>query len=210
MEDITTVPDHFENEILKVIYQRRAVRVFNSKEIDSATIEKLLDAGRMAPSAINKQPWHFYVVNKKSTIKYFSESILSSSKLSMLKSGIKEVAHLITHPGSFHLKEGMDFFKAEDPIFHGAPLVIFITTPKDNEWAAIDIGMCSQNMMLAAKSMGISSCPLGLAKYIEHSDVYDLLQVPDNRQVQLALIFGYSDTIPEFHHRTRDNVTYLE
>ena len=53
------------NEVLKIIYARRAVRKYNDKPLDRKIIEELLDAGRMAPSAINKQPWKFYILTKK-------------------------------------------------------------------------------------------------------------------------------------------------
>jgi hypothetical protein len=36
------------------------------------------------------------------------------------------------------LKDG-DLFKRNDPIFHGAPVVVFIAVPRENEWAAIDV-----------------------------------------------------------------------
>ena len=42
----------------KTIYERRAVRRYKDKPVDRKLIEQVLDAGRMAPSAMNKQPWH--------------------------------------------------------------------------------------------------------------------------------------------------------
>lgn len=39
----------------------------------------------------------------------------------------------------FHLSFAFGLLKVTDAIFHGAPVVIFITAPKDNEWAPLDI-----------------------------------------------------------------------
>lgn len=195
------------NEVLKTIYARRAVRKYNDNLIDRNLIEQILDAGRMAPSAINKQPWKFYVLTNKEQIKLFSKEIAKSAAIEFLKSGIKNVVKAASD--AIHLSHGIDFFKGDDPIFHGAPVVIFITSPKDNEWAALDIGMCSQNMMLAAKSLGLDSCPVGLGKFVEQTKVFSTLNVPKTERVSLAVILGYGDESPILHERIKTNVTYL-
>jgi nitroreductase len=176
------------NEILKTIYKRRAVRKYKDKPVDRETIEILLDAGRMAPSAINKQPWKFYILTNKEEIKAFSKEIAKASAKGFLKSGIKNIVKTASSAIHFsHLSHGIDFFKAEDPIFHGAPVVIFITSPKDNEWAALDVGMCSQNMMLAAKSLDLDSCPVGLGKFVEQTQIFSKLNVSSSEHVNLSL-----------------------
>lgn len=195
------------NEIIKAIYERRAVRVFKNKPVERKIIEDLLDAGRMAPSAINMQPWKFYVLTKKEDIESFSKEIAKASAKGILKSGVKNIIKAAS--SAFHLSHGIDFLKAKDPIFHGAPLVIFITSPRDNEWAPLDIGMCSQNMMLAAKSLGLDSCPVGLAKFVEETETFSKLNISKSEKVNLALIFGYGDEKPEVKERRKDNVKYI-
>ncbi len=210
MESFISIPKTFENTVLETIYKRRAIRKFHALSVSEDQIEKILNAGRMAPSAINKQPWHFYVITDSVLIQKLSRAIMSSSKMAMFKAGIKEVAHAITNPASFHIKEGLDFFKSNDPVFHGAPLVIYITSPKNNEWAPLDIGMCAQNMMLAAESLGLKSCPIGFGKYIEKTEDVALFNLPESHQINLALIFGYSEEVPEIHPRNKDNATRLK
>lgn len=209
METLQVAKQIYKNEILKVIYERRAIRKFKDKPVKKEDIEQLLEAARMAPSAINKQPWKFYILTKKETIQNFSKEITKAAKMGILKTGLKEVIKTLIHPGNFHLKDGINFFKADDPIFHGAPVVIFITSPKNNEWAGLDIGMCSQNIMLTAKSLGLDSCPIGLAKFVEQSSVYSQLNIPKSEQVNLAIIIGYGDEMPEVHERNKNNAVYL-
>ncbi len=60
------------NETLKTIYEIRAVRKYSDKLVDKEIISQIIDAGRMAPSAINMQPWKFYVLTKQETIEMFS------------------------------------------------------------------------------------------------------------------------------------------
>ena len=46
-------------ELMDVIKNRRAVREYSDAEIDRATIERLIGAAVLAPSAMNLQPWAF-------------------------------------------------------------------------------------------------------------------------------------------------------
>ena len=48
------------NDTIKIIYERRAVRKYKDISVEKNLIEQIIDTGRMAPSAINKQPWKFY------------------------------------------------------------------------------------------------------------------------------------------------------
>jgi nitroreductase len=51
------------------IRKRRTTRTFLPKDVPEQTIHKILEAGRLAPSARNLQPWHFVVIQDKGTLK---------------------------------------------------------------------------------------------------------------------------------------------
>ena len=53
-------------ETLEAIGSRRSVRQFESRPVPRELLEKLVDAGRLAPTAINIQPWEFIVVTDDS------------------------------------------------------------------------------------------------------------------------------------------------
>ncbi len=195
------------SDVLKKIFERRSVRKYSTKEVTKDLIEQILAAGKMAPSAMNKQPWRFYVMLNKEDINLFSKEILKAGLKSIPQMGIKNLINTIVS-GISQLSHGIDFFKDKDPIFHGAPVVIFITAPKYDEWASLDIGMCSQNMMLAAKSLGIDSCPIGFGKFVEKTPHYSKLGIPLSEQVHLAIIFGYGEESPLNPKRTNHNVFY--
>lgn len=179
------------NETLKTIYQRRAVRKYRDEPVDFAVIQQIIDAGRMAPSAMNRQPWKFYVMTDKEQIRSLSPFIV-------------KVANKV-----LSFVHGMDSDHSSDIIFHNAPVVIFITAPKKNKWAALDIGMCCQNMMLAAKSLGLDTCPIGLAKFLEKTEKISILGMPPTEQLQLGIILGYGDEDPPVHKRKKDNVRFI-
>jgi nitroreductase len=61
-------------EVLPEILQRRSVRSFTSKALDRDQVERILEAGRLAPSAKNRQQWRFVVVQKKETRQRITEA----------------------------------------------------------------------------------------------------------------------------------------
>lgn len=179
------------NETLATIYQRRAVRKYKDIPVDKALIEQIIDAGRMAPSAMNRQLWKFYVLTDRKLINSLSPLIVKVANKVMAL--VNSIIHSTT----------------TDIIFHNAPVVIFITGPKKNPWVALDIGMCCQNMMLAAKSLGLDTCPIGFAKFLEKTDKISILGMSRSEQIALALIVGYGDEQPSVHERRTDNVKYV-
>ncbi|MFH1234738.1 MAG: nitroreductase family protein, partial [Candidatus Diapherotrites archaeon] len=52
-------------DALKAIKTRRSVRQYSSKQVDAKLIEKIIEAGKSAPSSKNTQPWHFIVLKGK-------------------------------------------------------------------------------------------------------------------------------------------------
>jgi len=55
-------------DFFDVIKSRRSIRDFQKKKIPKALISKILDSGRLAPSAGNMQPWEFIVIRDKKRI----------------------------------------------------------------------------------------------------------------------------------------------
>ena len=196
------------SETIETIYERRSVRKYKDKIVDKEIIEKILDAGRMAPSALNEQPWKFYVITSKEMIQSFSKEISKITAKEFMKAGpkriIKNIIHLLNFSRGFH------YLKTTDHVFYEAPVVIFITGPRHNEWADLDIGMCSQNIMLAAKSMGLDTCPVGFGKYLQHTKLYAQLKTSPKEEIKLSIILGYGDETPEVHKRIKKNAVFFD
>ncbi len=56
-------------ELKKLINQRFSVRKYMEKAVEKEKLIQVLEAGRMAPSAVNYQPWHFIVVENDEILK---------------------------------------------------------------------------------------------------------------------------------------------
>ena len=83
----------------------------------------------------------------------------------------------------------------EDPekdIFYGAPLLILIFASRDGAAPVRDCSLAAENMMLAASSLGVGSCYVGIgqALYVDR-EVLDEIGVPADHKLISPLIFGY-------------------
>ncbi len=56
-------------DTFECIRKRRDIRSYIKKDVPDDTIKKIIEAGRLAPSAMNSQPWHFIVIKNKGTLK---------------------------------------------------------------------------------------------------------------------------------------------
>ena len=52
-------------EIIEAINKRRSIRKYTKKKISKSILEKILKAAMQAPSANNKQPWQFIVIDSE-------------------------------------------------------------------------------------------------------------------------------------------------
>ena len=64
--------ENCSNEAIKNIMTRTSIRKYTDQPVSKADIETLLRAGMAAPTAVNRQPWHFVVVTDKAKLKELS------------------------------------------------------------------------------------------------------------------------------------------
>ena len=196
------------NGIWKIIWNRRSVRQFKPDRVPVDLIEFIISAGRMAPSAMNLQPWYFSVAEGEESVSYFSQGVRSGIISGLIHTPLKQIGKTIA--AALHFPIAQTFRADKDIIFHGAPVVIFVAADADNLWSELDVGMCVQNMLLAAESVGLNTCPIGLAKYLAYSRAVKKLQLPENHKLLIAVSLGYGREHPEVQPRRDDNVHYIK
>jgi len=64
-------------DVMDVILSRRSIRQYEQKEIQTEVLNKILEAGRQAPSAANRQPIHFIVVTEDNIKKELSKGLFN-------------------------------------------------------------------------------------------------------------------------------------
>jgi nitroreductase len=63
--------------LLDLILTRRSIRKYEDKDIPEEVLEQILETGRQAPSAVNRQPIHFVVVNDLNILKNLCDNLIA-------------------------------------------------------------------------------------------------------------------------------------
>lgn len=80
----------------EAILKRRSVRSYTDEKIPRQTIQKIMDAVRMAPSANNRQDWKFVIVEDE---KVKEEVYRAARRQSFVKEAPAVIAAVATDPG---------------------------------------------------------------------------------------------------------------
>lgn len=75
-------------DLFKTLYERRSIRRYTGQQVSDDQLEKIVEYGMFAPSAVNKQPWHFIIFRDKSTINSINEVHPNSVMLNKASAGI--------------------------------------------------------------------------------------------------------------------------
>lgn len=164
------------NEVLKTIRNRRTVRRFKPDPVDEEMLQRILEAGRWAPSFSNLQPWRFIVV-KDIGLKMVLDQ---AARQSVLHLGINE-----------------------------APVVILVCVDRRiDPLHAIEAGAAAtQNMTLAAHSLGLGAGWIGIWGTEAESSIQKLLKLPETVRMVSLLPIGFADESPEGHRKPIEELT---
>jgi nitroreductase len=160
-------------DLFETIRTRRSIRRFSGKPVEDEKLTAILEAARQAPSWANFQCWRFIVV-KAPTLK---EKI---SELSYVESFFSPLGYK-ANPARQGLAE--------------APIVIVACgdpSQSGNIWSQpyymTDIGIASQNLMLAARALGLGSVFVGV---FDEQKLRSLLGIPSNIRIVGLFPIGY-------------------
>jgi nitroreductase len=168
---------------MAAIYANSAVRSFKPDVVDRATVDKLLDAAVQAPTAMHLEPWAFAVIQDKDTLKRLSNK-----------------AKEILVQDSSHLPSGHKdrlLARAKDPevnLFYNAATLIVIYGKPLGPFVAADCWLAAENLLLAARAMGLGACVIGLSlKALNAPEWKEELGVPADVTAHVAIIVGVPD-----------------
>lgn len=69
------------NQTLETIFNRTSIRSYSDKQVEKDQIMTLLKAGMSAPSAVNKQPWAFVVIDDKALMEKIGEELKNAAMI---------------------------------------------------------------------------------------------------------------------------------
>lgn len=198
------------NQIMANIKSRRSKRCFLDRSIPDGIIREIIEAGCYAPSALNKQPWKFAIITNKDFIRRLSCIVKDiAAKITKYLPILKLFKPALRDPQlAAVIKKTVS--SDTDTVFYNAPLLILVVSDKREHYATKDCALASQNMMLYANSLGISSCFIGRADFLEMSRVArDIIGLPPHHKIQSAIVFGYAPQAKDnliTPERRKDNI----
>lgn len=168
--------------LLELINKRQSDRAYLSKLIEKEKLNRILEAGRLAPSACNAQPWKFIVIDNPELKNKIADC--SSSKVLGMNHFTKQAAvHIVIveEKANFTSKAG-SFIKAK-------------------HFPLIDIGIAAEHICLQAAAEQLGSCMLG---WFDEIKVKKLLKIPKSKRVPLIITLGYPEK--ETREKRRKNL----
>jgi nitroreductase len=148
-------------EFYDLIKKRKSVRRYRPDPIPDEVLNRILEAGRIAPSAKNIQPWRFIIVKNPEIKKKIAKA--SRDQLWIADADIILVGCIL------------------EKIAWGRMGGYMSSGP-------VDIAIALEHMILAAANEGLGTCWIGA--FVE-KDVKDILRVPDDVTVLALTPIGY-------------------
>ena len=181
------------NEVIRCMYERKSVRNYKDRAVPEELIDELLKVAIQAPSGLNEQPWGFVIVKDKALIREISDYCK------------KMIGFVLPLMRLFKPKklDVINRFSAkvknkELNLFYNAPVLICVCARKDAFTKALDASAAVENMLLAAHSLGLGGCWIGLGKPIASNKKWrSRLGIPDNFTLEDIIVIGYPDDASE-------------
>lgn len=189
--------------MLKAIVDRASVRVYTEEIISEENINKILEAGRLAPSWMNVQPWHFISIKNQET-----KDLLCA--LSFNQKQVKNASHVILCLADVGAWDDAKFRKVLqgrgntdeqiDAIFQNETL--YPKLKGEEKVLLRTVEQCSyaiSHMVLEAENLGISSCIIGaLGNELTESNqeiyrqIRERLELPEKMYLMSMITLGYN------------------
>lgn len=156
-------------DLINLINTRQSDRAYLPNPIEKVKIERIVEAGRLAPSACNAQPWKFILVDEPE-LKNKIADCTSSKVLGMNHFTKQAPVHLVI------VEERANFTSSAGSFI------------KSKHFPLMDIGIAAEHICLQAAAEGLGSCMLG---WFDETKVKKLLEVPKSKRVPLIITLGY-------------------
>jgi nitroreductase len=183
------------NETLKTIAARYSCRDFAGTPLTDEQVKAIVDAALAAPSAVNRQPWHIIMITDKSIIDDMDKEAISILAAAEDKSAYERIQ------------------SRGGKVFYNAPSMVMVASD-GSSYGTMDCGILSQNVCLAAQSLGLGSVIVGMAGIPLSGPNGEALkkrmQFPDGYVFGIGILVGTPKTAGKPHELNPNKVTYIK
>lgn len=195
--------------VFEAIASRRSIRSFSDQEVTRETIEDLLAIAARAPSGGNLQPWKVHVLCG-AALRRVCDAIHAAREAGPLEPDYAYYPENWREPWlARKRKVGWDLYaragvqrgdRAAGEAFHarnfdffGAPVGLLLTIERDaGQGAWIDLGIFAGTLMLAARGLGLDTCPQAFFAEVAQP-IRESLPLPADALVVCGIALGYGD-----------------
>ena len=212
-------------QLVQLMASRRSCRNYTEQTVDRSVLEDLVKIGTTAPSGTNSQNWTFTVFPDRAAVNAFGQRIGSFfRKLNRMaeKRLLCKALKLIGKPALDNYyreyypsaKEALQEWEqhGRDRLFHGATAVIVVASRPGGSCPMEDAMLATQNILLAAHSMGLGSCLIGFAVEAIRNDptIKPFIKVAAEETVYAVIALGYpAETYERLTGRKRFELRYF-
>jgi nitroreductase/ferredoxin len=201
------VPEKYP-EILELLFrERRSVRRYTSTPVPEEMLNKILDAGRYAPTGTNSQNVHYIILKtpdkiatlQKMTVRFY-EKIFSRVRgrlgrfIISFIAGRRIAAYLHESlPKVEYRKQQMS--QGKDPLFFRAPVVMLAHAESWDPNSSFNCSVALYHCSLMAHTLGLGCCFNGfLVNAVNHSPKMKAwLGLPPNHRCYSAMTLGFPE-----------------
>lgn len=196
--------------VVQLMASRRSCRSFTDRPVDRPLLEDLMKIGITAPSGTNSQSWTFTILPTRKAVLSLAEQVASyyerlniTAEKTILRKFLKLIGRgeLDAYYRSYYrkTKEALAAWHTEgkDLLFHGSPAAILVGSRPGATSPAEDALLATQNILLAAHSMGLGTCLIGYAVAAMKKDpvIKQSAGIPSEEDIHAVIALGYPDEI---------------
>lgn len=196
--------------LVQLMASRRSCRCYTSRPVDGALLEDLIKIGITAPSGTNSQAWTFTVLPTRKAVTFLAERIASyfgrlnaTAEKTMLRLFLKLTGkgELDAYYHGYYqkVKEAIEEWhgSGKDRLFHNSTAAILVGSKPGASCPAEDALLATQNILLAAHSMGLGSCLIGyaVAAMKNDSSIQQTIGIPAEETIYAVIALGYPDEV---------------
>jgi coenzyme F420-0:L-glutamate ligase/coenzyme F420-1:gamma-L-glutamate ligase len=184
---------NFATTFYQIVHGRRSIRRYTGQPVDRVIVERLLTAAAWAPSAHNRQPWRFAVVEGRDTKERLADAMNAVLRADLTADGLP--------PDQIAAQAA----RRRARLTRAPILILLCMTMIDMddypdgkrrraEWimATQSVALAGQNLLLAAHAEGLGACWL-CAPLFCPDVVRDTLGLPQDWQPQAFISLGWPD-----------------